>query len=232
MMNQQTALDRNSPLAVPIAEFVNGATILRFRLYDKYNGTSKDTCPMPETSMDMAALMVQVAEQRDRAAFIQVYEYFAPRVKSYLLGKNASAQLADEVLQEVMLAVWQKAALYKPEKAAVSTWIFTIARNKHVDRIRQEMRPDLDAEDPALKPGEIPVADDLLLGDQRKEIVQEALSRLPEDQYSVIVMSFMQGLAHGEIAEQLDLPLGTVKSRIRLAFQRLRKELKELGDSR
>jgi RNA polymerase sigma-70 factor (ECF subfamily) len=176
----------------------------------------------------MRALVVRVAESRDRAAFIEIFEYFAPRVKSYLIGKNQSPQLADEVLQEVMLAVWEKAGSYKPDKAAVSTWIFTIARNKHVDRIRKESRPDFDAEDPALKPAESPLTDDQASEDERKESVRAAMANLPADQFSVIYMSFMQGMAHAEIAAQLELPLGTVKSRIRLGFQRLREDLGDL----
>jgi RNA polymerase sigma-70 factor (ECF subfamily) len=183
----------------------------------------------PADTTDFAALIALVAKQRDRAAFLKLYEHFAPRVKSFLLGKNVSPELAEEVLQEVMIAVWQKSGLYKPEKAAVSTWIFTIARNKHIDRIRQEKFPDLDAEDPSLQPAEnIPTEDDFL-AQQRSGAVKEALACLPKDQYDVIFMSFMQGLPHAEISVQLGLPLGTVKSRIRLGFERLRQELVDLS---
>jgi RNA polymerase sigma-70 factor (ECF subfamily) len=178
---------------------------------------------------DMPRLMSLIAHQRDRSAFIQVYQYFSPRVKSFLLGKNLAPQLADEVLQEVMLAVWQKAHLYSSEKAAVSTWIFTIARNKHVDRIRQEKFPNLDVEDPSLRPADAEEVEDECLTMERSQAVQQALSNLPKDQYEVIYMSFMQGVSHGDIGERLDLPLGTVKSRIRLGFKRLRGELQELG---
>lgn len=169
-----------------------------------------------------------IARNRDRAAFIEVYEYFGPRVKSYLLGQGVIPAAADDVLQEVMLAVWNKAALFDPAKAAPSTWIFAIARNKRIDRIRRESKPELDPEEPSLQPSAPDAADDDLLHGQQKTAVAAALAKLPEDQRIVIQYSFMKGLAHGEIAAQLGLPLGTVKSRIRLAFGRLRKELGEL----
>jgi RNA polymerase sigma-70 factor (ECF subfamily) len=179
---------------------------------------------------DMGSLIGLVADQRDRTAFIQIYEYFSPRVKSFLLGRNLTPQLADEVLQEVMLAVWQKAHQYSPARAAVSTWIFTIARNKHIDRIRKEKFPELDANDPSLKPAEAAEVEGECMTIERGQAVQEALAKLPKDQYEVIYMSFMKGVSHGEIGEHLDLPLGTVKSRIRLGFKRLREELAEIGE--
>lgn len=184
---------------------------------------------MTEMPAQLSAHMMLVAHERDRTAFIKVYEYFAPRVKSFLLGKNLPAASADEVLQEVMLAVWNKAGSYRPDKAAVSTWIFTIARNKYVDRIRQESKPNLDAEDPSLRPAEPPESSEQLLEGQRSAAVRSAMASLPKDQHDVIYLSFMEGLAHGEISDRLGLPLGTVKSRIRLGFQRLRNELGEVS---
>jgi len=169
-----------------------------------------------------------IAKNRDRAAFIEVYEYFAPRVKSFLLGQGVAPAAADDILQEVMLAVWNKAGLFNPDKAAPSTWIFAIARNKRIDRIRRETKPELDPEEPSLQPSAPDAADDDLLDGQRRTAVAAALAELPEDQRIVIQLSFMKGLSHGEIAAQLGLPLGTVKSRIRLAFGRLRGELGEL----
>ena len=173
-------------------------------------------------------LIVRVASKRDRASFVQLYEYFAPRVKSFLIGQRVPLDVADEVLQEVMLAVWNKAALFNPDKAAASTWIFAIARNKRIDRIRKDTNPDFDPEEPSLQPGDFAAADDSVLDRQRKEAVGKALAELPDDQRTVIELSFMKGLSHSQIAEQLGLPLGTVKSRIRLAFQRLRGELGEV----
>ena len=173
-------------------------------------------------------MILRIAEHRDRAAFVSLYEYFGPRVKSFLIGQRVLPDVADEVLQEVMLAVWNKARLFNPDKAAASTWIFAIARNKRIDRIRKDTNPDLDPEEPNLLPGDFAAADDSLLDQQRKHAVAEAMAELPDDQRNVIELSFMKGLSHSEIAEQLGLPLGTVKSRIRLAFQRLRGELGEI----
>lgn len=174
---------------------------------------------------DHAALLLKISEHRDRGAFIKVYQHFAPRVKSFLIGQRLPDDVAEEVVQEVMLAVWNKANLFNPDKAAASTWIFAIARNKRIDRIRKDNKPDLDEQEPGLQPAEFEQADDSLLDSQRRVAVGAALSALSEDQRIVIELSFMKGLSHGEIAEQLSLPLGTVKSRIRLAFQHLRGEL-------
>jgi RNA polymerase sigma-70 factor (ECF subfamily) len=207
----------------------NSASILSFQRHTQKRVQQGLQMDAKAGKQDMPALMSLIAHQRDRSAFIQVYEYFSPRVKSFLLGKNLTPQLADEVLQEVMLAVWQKAHLYSPEKAAVSTWIFTIARNKHVDRIRQDRFPELDAEDPSLRPADVEEVEGECFAMERTQAVQQALSGLPKDQYEVIYMSFMQGISHGDIGERLGLPLGTVKSRIRLGFKRLRQELMELG---
>jgi RNA polymerase sigma-70 factor (ECF subfamily) len=185
---------------------------------------------------DMAELVSRVSDQRDRQAFIKLYQHFAPRVKSFLMGKGLSEQPAEDVLQEAMLAVWQKAGSYKPDKAAVSTWIFTIARNKYIDLLRRDERrkeSSIDSFGTSLEGPEFqlvddaPIADEQVMQEQRNEVVRAALSRLPHDQQGVIAMSFIQGLAHGEIANILGLPLGTVKSRIRLGFKRMREEIGE-----
>lgn len=177
---------------------------------------------------EMPGMVMAIANQRDQSAYRRVFEHFGPRVKSYLLGLKIAPDQVDDVLQEVMIAVWHKASSYRPEKAAVSTWIFTIARNKHIDRIRRDKFQTYDAVDDDAAEAEVAdhdIADQQLLTMQRKQAVQAALSKLPEDQMTVISMSFLKDMAHGEIANSLDLPLGTVKSRIRLGFQRLRQEL-------
>jgi len=181
-----------------------------------------------DENQQMVALVVLVAENRDRTAFMQIFRHFAPRVKGFLVGRGLTSHAADDVLQEVMLAIWNKAGSYDPAKAAISTWIFTIARYKYIDRLRRESRHKTDSDDLDLKPSDAPVADDDVLQDQRQNAVQAAIANLPADQQSVIFLSFIKGLAHSEIAEQLGLPLGTVKSRIRRAFARLREELGEM----
>jgi len=182
-----------------------------------------------DENQQMVALVVLVAENRDRTAFMQIFRYFAPRVKGFLVGRGLTSHAADDVLQEVMLAIWNKAGSYDPAKAAISTWIFTIARYKYIDRLRRESRHKTDSDDLDLKPSDAPVADENVLQDQRQIAVQAAIANLPADQQSVIFLSFIKGLAHSEIAEQLGLPLGTVKSRIRRAFARLREELGEMN---
>jgi RNA polymerase sigma-70 factor (ECF subfamily) len=182
----------------------------------------------PDNSQAMIALMQQVADQRDRAAFMQIFKHFAPRVKSFLVGRGLNQDTADGVLQEAMLAVWVKAGSYDPAKAGVSTWIFTIARYKYIDRMRRDGRRKTESDEPDLRASDTPVSEDEVLEIQRKDAVQAAIANLPEDQQSVIFLSFIKGLAHSEIAQQLGLPLGTVKSRIRRAFGQLREELGEV----
>jgi len=176
----------------------------------------------------LLACMVRVSTERDRASFLVIYKHFAPRVKAFLVGRGLNQQTADDVLQEAMLAVWQKAHNYSPEKAGLSTWIFTIARYKYIDKLRHEGRRKTESDEPDLRASDAPVSDDEVMQQQRQDAVQGAISRLPSDQQSVIFLSFIKGLSHSEIAEQLGLPLGTVKSRIRRAFGQLREELGEV----
>jgi RNA polymerase sigma-70 factor (ECF subfamily) len=176
----------------------------------------------------LLACMDLVANERDRAAFLKLFKHFAPKVKGFLVARGLNQATADDVLQEVMLAVWQKAENYTAAKAGLSTWIFTIARYKYIDRLRHDGRRKTEQDEPDLRASDTPVSDDEVFEDQRKDAVQSAISRLPADQQSVIFLSFIKGLSHSEIAEQLDLPLGTVKSRIRRAFGQLREELGDL----
>jgi len=136
-----------------------------------------------------------------------------------LLGDDARAE---ELAQEAMLTVWRKAHLYDPRKAAPATWIFCIARNIRIDALRREHRLDVDPDDPLFVADPEPAPDASFEAGQREERVRRALAGLPADQVRVLELSFFQGKAHGEIAVELRLPLGTVKSRLRLAFGRLR----------
>lgn len=187
-----------------------------------------DVTGAADNSKEMIALMGRVASERDRAAFLQIFKHFAPRVKSFLVARGLNPPAADDVLQEAMLAVWEKAASYNSDKAAVSTWIFTIARYKYIDRMRREGRRKTETDEPDLRASESPISDEEVMQQQRDDAVQAAIANLPEDQQSVIFLSFIRGLAHSEIAQQLGLPLGTVKSRIRRAFGQLREELGEV----
>ena len=170
-------------------------------------------------------LIARVAQTQDRAAFSDLLTHFAPRVKGFLLGKGAAPIQVDEIVQEVMLTVWTRAARFDPKRAQVSTWIFTIARNRWIDRIRKERRPSVDETDPAWVPS-APEAPDTALGAQRDQRrVSAAIAELPEAQAQIIHRSYFLGLAQQQIADDLDLPIGTVKSRTRLALGRLREVL-------
>ncbi len=169
------------------------------------------------------ALLRAVAEKRDREAFIELFEYFAPRVKSFLMKSGMNPDQADELAQETMLTVWNKAELYNPDQASASTWIFTIARNKRIDLIRKSARPEPDPNDPSLVSDPLPAPGDMLDRALEAEIMAQAISTLPKEQAELIHKSYFEEKTHDAIARETRLPLGTVKSRIRLALDRLRK---------
>ena len=181
------------------------------------------------TNADLAQLLQRVARNRDREAFTQIFDHFAPKVKAFLRRRNVSTALADDVTQEAMLAVWRRAEKFDPSKAAASTWIFTIARNLHIDHFRRQARANkLDEHDPHFQPVGEQQPDELLSRSQDVKTVSKALSVLPDEQRMVLELAFNEGLSHCDVAERLSLPLGTVKSRIRLAMQRLRGALGEV----
>ena len=171
-------------------------------------------------------LLVELASNRDKEVFSELYSYFAPRLKSMLMGTGTDPETAEEVAQEAMISVWRKCGMYDPKKASASTWIFTIARNLRIDRFRSEKRPEFDANDPSLVPESEPLADDQLIVSDRQVVVKNAIAQLPDEQKAVITLSFVEGLSHQEISDRLDLPLGTVKSRLRLSFEKLRTSLR------
>jgi len=174
------------------------------------------------SASDMTALLVEVGAKHDRAAFQAVFLHFAPRVKSYLLRLGAAPALADDLAQEAMLTIWRKAKLFDPAKASASTWVFTIARNLRIDAIRRERRPEFDPNDPAFVPDEEPQADDQMVRDDDGARLRAALTNLSDEQAQVIRMSFYSDMPHSQIAKELGIPLGTVKSRLRLAMARIR----------
>lgn len=173
--------------------------------------------------------MNRIATEQCRASFASLFEFFAPRIKAYMQQLGSDASQAEELAQEVMVTVWRKAEQYDPDKASVSTWIFRIARNRRIDAHRRTNKPDLDPEDPMLRPPEPEEPDVTFDRAQLEETVRTQLEMLPPDQLNLLKAAFYQGMSHSEIAKAFDLPLGTVKSRIRLAFNRLRGQLE--GDS-
>lgn len=184
--------------------------------------------PTPADPDRLNELLLQVAAAADRDAFNSLFAFFAPRIKGYLMRIGTAADLAEDLAQEAMLKVWRKARLFDPAKASASTWIFTIARNLRIDAARRAAKPALDAEDPAFAPGEEPQADIMMERRDRDEKIRAAFRSLPPAQYEVVRLHFIEDAPHSEIAERLNLPLGTVKSRLRLAFEKIRKDL---GDS-
>lgn len=175
------------------------------------------------------ALMQAVISQRDIAAYELIFKYFAPRVKSYMLKLTTDEQLAEDLMQETMVAVWHKADRFDPVKGALSTWIFTIARNLRIDAIRRGKRPEFDPDDPAFIPDETIAADDLIALQQSSDALKLAMEKLPREQLELLKMSFYDDYSQSAIAEKMNIPLGTVKSRMRLAFDKLRLTLSRSG---
>lgn len=159
-----------------------------------------------------------IATRRDRRAFTRLFEHFAPRIKAWMLKAGADMQTAEEITQETLLIVWRKAAQFNPKRAAPSTWIFTIARNKRIDRLRRERRPTPELTvDP---PSYTTYGWDVVVADRGR--LAGWLRALPVEQAEVLTLFYLRGKTQSDIAKELELSLGTVKSRIRLALGRLR----------
>ncbi|WP_207480745.1 sigma-70 family RNA polymerase sigma factor [Arenibaculum pallidiluteum] len=170
-------------------------------------------------------LLLAVARGGDRAAFSALFRHFAPRLKAYLTRLGAEGALADELVQEVMLTVWRRAGDFDPAQASAATWIFTIARNRRIDGLRREARPEIDPSDPALVPGAPEAADRAIETSQDTARLHAAIAGLPGEQSELLRLAYYEDQPHSAIAERTGLPLGTVKSRLRLALGRLRRTL-------
>ena len=177
---------------------------------------------------DPNALIEAIARSGDRDAFAKLFDHFAPRVKGLLLRGGASAELAEEVAQETMLAVWRKAALFDPAKASAATWIATIARNRRIDVARREARSRLAQVYEGLDEEQPVQPDETVYGAERDARVRAAVTELSADQLRVVELAFLQGCSHQDVAARLSSPLGTVKSRLRLAMAHLRGKLEDL----
>jgi RNA polymerase sigma-70 factor (ECF subfamily) len=182
-----------------------------------------------QSVMSDSDLLLRVATHQDRDAFSRLFESIAPRIKAYMIKSGADPLTAEEIAQETFIVIWRKAAQFDRQKSTAITWIFAIARNLRIDKIRKERRPALDPNDPMLVPDEprSPLA-------EMEEVavvnrVTAAIADLPDEQREAISLSFIEGLSHGQISERLGVPLGTVKSRLRLSFEKLRLSL---GDVR
>jgi len=176
----------------------------------------------------MDDLLTAIAERKDKDAFRQLFETFAPRIRGFIGRQGQDSDMIEEVVQETFIRVWNKAQLFDPEKASASTWLFAIARNTRVDIFRKSGRPTPDANDPTFVPDPEPSADRLVSRAEESHRLQKALSLLPSDQQEVLRLAYFEEKAHAQVAEDLGIPLGTVKSRIRLALGRIRSELRDL----
>ncbi len=176
----------------------------------------------------MADLLQRVAANGDVEAFRALFQSYAPRVKSYMMRQGADPRTAEELAQETLLTVWRKAALYSDDKGSATTWIFTIARNLRIDRLRKEVAWQPLPENNDEEPSPEPTPDEELSERERSEKVRSVLAELPADQSEVVTLAYVEGLSHSEIAQRLGLPLGTVKSRMRLAYQKIRDALEDL----
>ena len=165
-------------------------------------------------------LIKKVETLKDTSAFEELFNHFAPRVKAFLMKSGADPQMAEECSQEVMATVWRKAHLFDPTRASASTWIFTIARNNKIDAIRKQNRPEPEQlyPDQDYEPDQEAVVE----LQQETERLTSALKELPEKQRVLVEKAYLGELSHSEIAEITGLPLGTIKSRIRLALEKLR----------
>lgn len=177
--------------------------------------------------------LVAIGENRDEAAFADVYSYYAGRIKSFLMGKGMNDEIAEELTQEIMLTVWRRAVSYDPKKAAASTWLFTIARNRRIDYLRGNSRIEVELDDEMLdiESTETDPQAKFVSDSQSAKQLERALAKLPQEQRQVMHLSYFRGQSHGAIAKWLDLPIGTVKSRIRLAMQAVRSSLQSEDES-
>lgn len=184
--------------------------------------SAAEGAPASLSDAEDAALILRISQHRDKSAFAVLFQRYAGKIKAFMIRSGAAPELADEAAQEAMLALWRRAETFDPTRASAQAWIFVIARNKRVDLLRRGARPEPDPEDPTFAPDPEPPADAAFGAKRRDARVRETLAALSPEQRQVVLLSFYEGRAHSEIAEALDIPLGTVKSRLRLAFAKLR----------
>ena len=173
--------------------------------------------------------LATVAESQDSSSFKKIFDYFSPRLKSFLMRSGADEAIAEEIIQETMTIIWTKADYYDPKVASPSTWIYTIARNKKIDILRKSRKAILEDIDTAILPPVESKADENIEHDQKFEMIAQYLDDLPEDQLNLLKMNFFEEKSHGEISEITKIPLETVKSRIRLALEKIRGKLEQDG---
>ncbi len=203
----------------PVGQPPFGMAVLTFGLRRKREGSLAKA----EDETDWAGLLLRVRDHQDRAAFAALFRHFAPRVKAFLMKSGAGAALAEECAQDVMATLWQKAHLFDPSRASVATWVYTIARNRRIDVLRKSRRAE--PEDLDWGPEPEPDQAEVLEAQEETERLGRALASLPGPQRTLIERAYYGDLSHSEIAAETGLPLGTIKSRIRLALDKLRHQM-------
>ncbi len=193
---------------------VIGLTVARSEVM-KWQVSIEENIKVPLSEND---LLERVGSTQDRDAFAKLFAALGPRVKAYMMKIGSDPALAEEITQETFITVWRKAGQFDPKKASAVTWIFTIARNRRIDRLRKEKRPALDPDDPMLVPDDSPTPLQNMEQSTIVERVKRSIADLPEDQREVVQLSFIEGLSHQEISDAIGIPLGTVKSRLEIIF--------------
>jgi RNA polymerase sigma-70 factor (ECF subfamily) len=182
--------------------------------------------PRTCTEAALERYVAAVARSQDRAAFAALFSHFAPRLKTYLRRLGMVDGEAEELAQEAMMLVWRKAALFDPEKAEVSTWVYAIARNLRLDALRRRGFPghEITAPEEAV-PDTAPDAEEQFASSAQQARLRTAMHRLPHEQAQVVQLCYFDDKSHAEVASELGIPLGTVKGRLRLVLGRLRRAL-------
>jgi RNA polymerase sigma-70 factor, ECF subfamily len=180
------------------------------------------TRPPAANDADMRRCLAAIAGRQDKSAFAVLYRHFAPRLKAWCQRQGMAGETAEELAQEALVSVWRRAATFDPTKASVATWIFTIVRNKRIDLLRRENRPELKPEDFDVFMIPETTSEDAYSMAEDAVQIGRALQQLPAEQKDVLLKAFYEEKSHSEIAAETGLPLGTVKSRIRLALSRLK----------
>ncbi len=216
-------------MSLVVAEFDTASQPLRWP-------AARDLCALKRkragsglylTNEQLCQLVTAIADDRDREAFAELFRYFAPRLRGFGLRRGIDAGAAEELAQETMLTVWRKAESFDPGRATVSTWIFTILRNKSIDLFRRETYPEADLSEVSDTAADDRSPDESLSLSEASRAVSSVMKSLPEEQLAIVRKAFFEGKSHRAIADEMKLPLGTVKSRIRLALGRMRVALPE-----
>ena len=216
-------------LAVHKAESLAFRAPPRLKRAMSLNKTQKTPLDAANTSLDLENLLAKVGAEKDKDAFVSLFNYFAPRVKSYMLKNGASDSTAEEIVQNTFITVWEKAASYNPKKAAASTWIFTVARNKRIDALRRDKNTDVNSENPAIENAVAEAVGENYAEAEDVEKLNAAIATLPPEQSELLRLAFFEEKSHSDISAETKIPLGTVKSRLRLAMEMLKSILNPGG---